>query len=67
MLLTYGSLFKKKIEVTLAILRLFGKIPEYSDWFIITVIHLDISLVINFKSSEEIPSWPLLVEILVFL
>ena len=34
-----------KIGVTLAILKLFGNFPEFSDWFIITVIHLDISLV----------------------
>ena len=33
---------------------------------IITVIHLDILLVINLKSSEEIPSCSLLVAILVF-
>ena len=47
-------------------LRLFGNIPEASDWFMITVIHLDILLVINFRSFEEMPSCPLLVEILVF-
>ena len=45
--------------VTFAILRLFGKIPEVNDWLIMVVIHLDTSAVINFKSSEEIPSCPL--------
>ena len=55
--------------VTFAILRLFGKIPEVNDWLIMVVIliHLDTSAVINFKSSEEIPSCPLLVELFVFL
>ena len=53
--------------VTFAILRLFGKIPEVNDWLNMVVIHLETSAVINFKSLEEIPSCPLLLELFVFL
>ena len=52
--------------MTFAILRLFGKIPDVNGCLIMVVIHLDISAVINFKNSEEIPSCPLLVELFVF-
>ena len=52
--------------VTFAILRLFGKIPDVNDWLIMVVTLRYISSVNN-KSSEKIPSCPLLVKLFVFL
>ena len=52
----YGHIFK--IEITLAILSLDGKIPVANIWFVISVNEFITAGLTNFNNREEISSYP---------
>ena len=48
-----------KIGITFANLRLSGKMPVFSDWFMIRARGMDTGCDIRFSNMEEMLSWPL--------